>query len=55
MALVGQVGREKDVGYAEYGIFPAYDLVVALDLPMVACWQHACCDAVAAYSIAGYG
>ena len=25
VALVGQVGRGNDVGYAEYGTFPAYD------------------------------
>ena len=54
MAVVGQVGRGKDVGYAEYGTFPVYDLVVALDLPTVAFWQQACCNSVAAYSVAGY-
>ena len=54
MALVEQVGRGNNVGYAEYGTFLAYDYVVALDLPTVAFEQHACCDAVAAYSVAGY-
>ena len=54
MAVVEQVCRGNDVGDAEYGTFPAYDLVVALDLPTVGFEQHACCDAVAAYSVAGY-
>ena len=54
MAVVEQVGRGNDVGYAEYGTFPAYDEEVALDLPTVGFEQHACCDAVAAYSAAGY-
>ena len=53
MALIEQVGRGNDIGYAEYRTFLAYDEVVVLDLPMVACWQHACCEAVAAYSVAG--
>ena len=54
MALVEQVGRGNNIGYTEYGTFPAYNLVVALDLPTVGFEQHACCDAVAAYSAAGY-
>ena len=54
MAVIEQVGRGNDVVYAEYGTFTAYGEVIALDLPTVGFEQHACCDAVAAYSAAGY-
>ena len=54
VAVVVQVGGENDIGYAEYGIFAVYNWEVVVDLPTVAYWQHACCDTVAAYSIAGY-
>ena len=54
VALVVQVSRGNDIGYTEYRTFSAYNWVVAVDLQTVAYWQHAYCDAVAAYSIAGY-
>ena len=54
VAVVEQMGRGNDVGYIEYGVFPECNWVVAVNLLTVAFWQHACCNTVAAYRIAGY-
>ena len=54
VAVVGQVGRGNDIGYAEYGAFLACNWMVAVNLPTVAYWQYACSDTVVAYSVAGY-
>ena len=54
VVCLGYVEGENDVGYAEYGTFPAYGGEVVVDLTTDVCWQQPGYGAAANDNVAGY-